>query len=418
MPVDVVLGLQWGDEGKGKIVDFLAPDYDIVARFQGGPNAGHTLYVGSQKLVLHSIPSGVLHDRPLNLIGNGVVLDPAQFHVEVEHLRALGLPLEHKVLISRRAHLILPTHKLLDAASETSKGADRIGSTLRGIGPAYTDKTARSGLRVGDLLFADFKSRYLALRDKHLRTLGPAAEAALAEQEAAWWQGIETLRAFRLVAGEYLLHEALSQQRRILAEGAQGTMLDVDFGTYPFVTSSNTIAGGACTGLGIPPSSVRSVVGVIKAYCTRVGGGPFPTELTDDTGQRIREAGQEYGATTGRPRRCGWLDLVAVRYAVLINGVSRLVVTKADVLNGFSPIALCTAYRINGQITNDFPFDPIREQPEPQYQTFPGWQLDENTTQHPEPLRAFLDAIAAHCGVPVSHVSTGPRREQLLALNN
>ncbi|MCS6916699.1 MAG: adenylosuccinate synthase [Chitinophagales bacterium] len=415
MPVDVVLGLQWGDEGKGKIVDFLAPDYDVVARFQGGPNAGHTLYVNGQKLVLHSIPSGVLHERPLNLIGNGVVLDPAQFHHEVMHLAALGIDLHRNVLVSERAHLILPTHRLLDAASEQRKGTGRIGSTLRGISPAYTDKYARNGLRVGDIRFPDFQSRYESLRDRHLKQLNDADTAELNQQEAAWWQGIDTLRSFRLVAGEYFLNEVLSAGKSVLAEGAQGTMLDVDFGTYPYVTSSHTIAGGACTGLGIPPSAVRSVFGVIKAYCTRVGSGPFPTELDDTLGNRLREAGQEYGATTGRPRRCGWLDLVAVRYAALLSGVSQLMVTKADVLSGFDPLSICVAYEWNGRQTTEFPFDPVRQQPQPVYHTIPGWHLGKNEKGN-DCLYAFLDLIARHVGVPVSHVSTGPERNQLIPL--
>ncbi|MCS6991800.1 MAG: adenylosuccinate synthase [Chitinophagales bacterium] len=414
MPVDVVLGLQWGDEGKGKIVDFLAPSYDIVARFQGGPNAGHTIYMGDSKVVLHSIPSGVLHERPINLIGNGVVLDPAQFAMEVQQLESLGIDLYGKLLISERAHLILPTHRLLDASSESHMGERRIGSTLRGIGPAYTDKAARQGLRVGDIRFGDFVRRYEALRDAHLRRLDQQVSLDLAQQEQQWWAGIERMRAFRLVSGEQVLYEALSQKQLILAEGAQGTMLDIDFGTYPYVTSSNTTAGGVCTGLGIPPTAIRSVLGVIKAYCTRVGSGPFPTELNDETGERLRQAGQEFGATTGRPRRCGWLDLVAVRYAIRLSGVQQLIVTKADVLNGFDPVQVATAYLVNGQPTEQFPYDLVRQKAVPVYRPLRGWNLNHQAASHCETLQAFLDFVAQYTGVPVSHVSTGPQREQVV----
>ena len=364
--VDVILGLQWGDEGKGKIVDYFAPRYDMIARFQGGPNAGHTLYVNDKKVVLHQIPSGIFHEQAINLIGNGVVLDPVTLKRECETVKSFGIDFRQNLYIAQRAHIILPTHRALDKASEISKGNEKIGSTLKGIGPAYMDKTGRNGLRVGDLLDKDFKNQYKRLRAKHQILLdGLHFQEDVSGMEEEFFEALEFMRQFKIVQGEYFINEKLSQGKKVLAEGAQGSMLDVDFGTFPFVTSSNTISAGVCTGLGVAPQQIREVIGVTKAYCTRVGGGPFPTELEDETGDRLRKAGSEFGATTGRPRRCGWIDLVALRYACMINGVTRLVMTKSDVLDDFAKLQICTKYRIGGKETEEIPFQMLQQAIEP-----------------------------------------------------
>src|SRR5882724_6516494 len=364
--VDVILGLQWGDEGKGKIVDYFAPQYDIIARFQGGPNAGHTLYVNEKKVVLHQIPSGIFHEKTLNLIGNGVVLDPVTLKRECEAVAAMGVDYRKTLFISERAHLILPTHRALDKASEVSKGNDKIGSTLKGIGPAYMDKTGRNGLRVGDLLDKSFITQYIKLRLKHQKLLDNFNfHEDISPWEEEFFEALEFMRQFKIVNGEYFINDKISQGKRVLAEGAQGSMLDVDFGTFPFVTSSNTISAGVCTGLGVAPQKIRDVIGVTKAYCTRVGGGPFPTELSDATGEELRKTGNEFGATTGRPRRCGWIDLVALKFACMVNGVTKLVMTKADVLDAFEELKVCTTYGIDGKKTDMVPFQMTKMLIEP-----------------------------------------------------
>jgi adenylosuccinate synthase len=359
MKTDVLLGLQWGDEGKGKIVDVLTPDYSIIARFQGGPNAGHTLEFEGNKHVLHTIPSGIFRKSAINVIGNGVVIDPIVFVKELERLEPYGIDLKNQLLISKKAHLILPTHRMIDAASELSKGLNKIGSTLKGIGPTYMDKTGRNGLRVGDLLNERFNDKYRDLKDKHLSMLQyyPPLEMDLAAMEAEWFRAVDTIKKLTCIDSEHYLNKALADGKSILAEGAQGTMLDIDFGTYPFVTSSNTVSSGTCTGLGVPPSSIGKVIGIFKAYCTRVGSGPFPTELTDEVGEAIRQEGREFGSTTGRARRCGWLDLVQLKYAVMINGVTELYMMKADVLSIFDELFICEAYTIQGELVRDFPYD-------------------------------------------------------------
>jgi len=418
--VDVLLGLQWGDEGKGKIVDYLAPNYDVVARFQGGPNAGHTLNIEGKRIVLHTIPSGVFHERPVNVIGNGVVIDPWEFKKEVKEVTELGIDLRKKLLISQKAHIILPTHKILDAASEHSKGEEKIGSTLKGIGPAYMDKTGRNGIRMGDLFSSDLKSCYGHLKKKHLDLLHLYKfDFDLDAMEQDWWQGIEVLKSFTSVSGEYFMNEQLQNGKKILAEGAQGSMLDIDFGTYPFVTSSNTISASACTGLGIPPSSIREVMGVIKAYCTRVGGGPFPTELSDETGEKMRKEGNEYGAVTGRPRRCGWLDLVAVNYTIMLSGVTQLIITKADVLNIFDEVKVSSEYKSSGKITDQIPFDINTLSPEPQYESLQGWKTDHSMKSKndlPSSLHHFISHVEKQTKTRVSMVSIGVGREQLVEL--
>lgn len=409
--MDVLLGAQWGDEGKGKVVDVVAPRYQVVARFQGGPNAGHTLWIEGRKHVLHTVPSGVFHDGVMNLVGNGVVIDPVIFLQELDGIAASGVDLRGRLAISRRAHLILPTHRALDAASEAEKGKERIGSTLKGIGPTYMDKTGRNGLRVGDLERADLHDRYRGLVRKHERLLslygaaGPDREA-----EERWMHAVDRLRAMDLVDSEHYLDQAFRQGRQVLAEGAQGTLLDIDFGTYPFVTSSSTICAGACTGLGVPPSRIGRVIGIFKAYCTRVGSGPFPTELTDDTGDRIRKAGNEFGSTTGRPRRCGWLDLPALRYAVMINGVSELAMMKADVLNDMDQVRICTHYRVNGTLTDRLPYDV--QDAEPVYADCDGWGTLGSDI--PEALERYIRRIEEAVQVPVRIVSTGPDRRQTI----
>lgn len=409
--VDVLLGAQWGDEGKGKVVDTITPDYGVVARFQGGPNAGHTLIINGRKHVLHTIPSGVFRPGIINLVGNGVVIDPVVFMREVDSLKAIGIDVRENLRIGRRAHLILPSHRALDAASEADKGKSKIGSTLKGIGPTYMDKTGRNGMRVGDLELADMKDRYTALKKKHERLLAMYPEqpaAGFNEQE--WLDAVMRLRELPLVDSEHFVDEALRKGQRVLAEGAQGTLLDIDFGTYPFVTSSNTISAGACTGLGVAPARIGKVIGIFKAYCTRVGSGPFPTELDNELGESIRQAGGEFGATTGRPRRCGWLDLPALRFAVLINGITELAMTKADVLSGMDEVKICTHYEVNGKLTDRMPYD-ITTAIEPVYENMTGWKASDHVDDR---LAAFVERIEHAVGVPITMVSLGPGREQMV----
>lgn len=420
--VDVLLGLQWGDEGKGKIVDYFAGRYDVIARFQGGPNAGHTLYVNGQKVVLRTIPSGVFHEKTINLIGNGVVLDPVAFKKESEDISALGVDLTKNLFIAEKTHIIVPTHRALDKASEIAKGNDKIGSTLKGIGPAYMDKTGRNGLRVGDVLSPDFKNQYEKLKQKHLQLLCQydinEFTEDIANWEAEFFEAIPFLQKMNVVSGEYFLNEKLKAGKKVLAEGAQGSMLDVDFGTYPFVTSSNTISAGVCTGLGIAPQWIKEVIGVTKAYCTRVGGGPFPTELHDATGEKLRSAGHEFGAVTGRPRRCGWIDLVALNYTCMLSGVTQLVMTKSDVLDEFDEVLACTAYEINGQQTKQLPFQLNGLDIKPVWETFNGWSDKTSTCKQfnelPAEMKAFVAAVDSYLGVPVKYVSNGPGRDQIL----
>ncbi len=418
--VDVILGLQWGDEGKGKIVDFFASDYDVVARFQGGPNAGHTLYVNDKKIVLHQIPSGIFHEEKTNLIGNGVVLDPVILRKECNDVGAMGIDYKRNLFISERTHLILPTHRALDKASELSKGHDKIGSTLKGIGPAYMDKTGRNGLRVGDLLDKNFTTQYIKLRMKHQRLLDNFNFTEdITKWEEEFFDALEFLREFKIVNGEYFINEKISSGKKVLAEGAQGSMLDVDFGTFPFVTSSSTISAGVCSGLGIAPQKIKEVIGITKAYCTRVGSGPFPTELTDATGDFIRNAGNEFGSTTGRPRRCGWIDLVALQFACMINGVTRLVMTKADILDGLDELNVCTGYTINGEEKNYVPFQMNRVHIEPVYKSFEGWKTDVSriTTYEnlPEKMKTYIHYMNDFLHVPVKYISNGPGRDQLIS---
>jgi adenylosuccinate synthase len=413
--VDVLLGLQWGDEGKGKIVDVLTPSYNVVARFQGGPNAGHSLEFQGIKHVLHSIPSGIFHPNSVNIIGNGVVLDPVIFAQEIESLKALGVDPTKNLLISKKAHLIVPSHRELDAASEAAKGKEKIGSTLKGIGPTYMDKTGRNGIRVGDIINPNFKEKYQQLKSKHNDVLKQYNYKADIEQhEEIWFKGIEAIKEFTLIDSEYEINQLIGQNKKILAEGAQGSLLDIDFGSYPFVTSSNTICAGACTGLGIAPSRIGQVLGIFKAYCTRVGSGPFPTELENEVGQKLRDMGNEYGSTTGRPRRCGWLDLVALKYAVMINGVTSLIMTKADVLDTFETIKIATAYKVNGEVTTKLPFD-IDIDIEPVYQEFKGWNTPisdlKSEKDFPKELKDYISFIEQETGVPISIVSVGPDRE-------
>lgn len=417
--VDVILGLQWGDEGKGKIVDYFAPRYDMIARFQGGPNAGHTLYIGDKKVVLHQIPSGIFHENAINLIGNGVVLDPVTLKRECETVKTFGIDFRKNLYLAQRTHIILPTHRALDKASEISKGNEKIGSTLKGIGPAYMDKTGRNGLRVGDLLDKDFKNQYQRLRTKHqilLDSLHFQEDVSTMEDE--FFEALEFLRQLKIVQGEYFINEKLRQGKKVLAEGAQGSMLDVDFGTFPFVTSSNTISAGVCTGLGVAPQQIREVIGVTKAYCTRVGSGPFPTELDDETGERLRKAGSEFGATTGRPRRCGWIDLVALRYACMINGVTKLVMTKSDVLDDFENLNMCTKYLISGKETEEIPFQMLQETIEPVLSGFKGWKEDITAIKDfqalPSEMKTYISFIDSYLKVKVSYISNGPGRDQLI----
>src|SRR6476646_1210504 len=385
--VDLILGLQWGDEGKGKIVDFFAKDYDVIARFQGGPNAGHTLYVKDKKIVLHQIPSGVFHEGVTNLIGNGVVLDAVTLKRECDTVASFGIDLKKNLFISERTHLILPTHRALDKAAELSKGTDKIGSTLKGIGPAYMDKTGRNGMRVGDLLDKSFITSYIKLRLKHQKLLDNYGfQEDIGPWEEEFFEAVEFLKQLNIVNGEYFVNDRLADGKKVLAEGAQGSMLDIDFGTFPFVTSSNTTTAGVCSGLGVAPQMIREVIGVTKAYCTRVGGGPFPTELENETGERLRKLGSEFGATTGRPRRCGWIDLVALKYACMINGVTSMVMTKADVLDGFAELQLCTGYKIGGVVVDAVPFQMTRTAIEPEYVKKAGWHVNTSDKTTPKQL--------------------------------
>ena len=420
MSVDVLLGLQWGDEGKGKIVDYLAPRYPVVARFQGGPNAGHTLEFDDVKHVLHQIPSGVFRSEVHNVIGNGVVLDPIIFQQELDKLQAYGLSLTSHLYVSKKAQLILPTHRLLDAAYEQSKGKDKIGSTLKGIGPTYQDKIGRLGLRVGDILQPDFEQRYEALRAEHQRKLSYYQyDYDLSEAEPQFWAAISMLRGMQLIDSEYFINQKLREGTRVLAEGAQGSLLDIDFGSYPFVTSSTTTAAGACTGLGVAPGRIGEVFGIFKAYCTRVGSGPFVTELHDKTGEFLRAEGHEFGATTGRPRRCGWLDLPALKYAIAINGATQLFMMKADVLNQLETLQVCTHYRLaDGSVIDYIPFEICNNEIEPVYQSLPGWQRDltdlSSFEELPDALRQYISFIEEAVDVPVNIVSTGPNRRETI----
>ncbi len=418
--VDVILGLQWGDEGKGKIVDYLAPQYDIVARFQGGPNAGHTLVFGGKKYVLHTVPSGIFRPELGNVIGNGVVIDPVTLAQELQALDAAGVEWRRRLFVARKAHLILPTHRYLDAASEAAKGKEKIGSTLRGIGPTYMDKTGRNGLRVGDLIHAHFRDKYEQLKAKHLQLLKlyPPVAYDLEAEERRWFESLKWLRTLQIVDSAYLINEALDKGQRVLAEGAQGAMLDIDFGTYPFVTSSNTVSASVCIGLGVSPARIGEVFGIAKAYTTRVGSGPFPTELTDEVGARLQQEGHEFGATTGRPRRCGWLDLVQLRYTAMLNGVTQLVLTKIDVLNSFETIRAATHYRIEGQLTQKVPYDLMDISIEPVWKEFLGWRSSIADVQHyeafPKELKHYIRAIEEALRVPVTMISTGPERQRLV----
>ena len=417
MKVDVLLGLQWGDEGKGKVVDVLTPKYDVVTRFQGGPNAGHTLEFEGQKYVLRSIPSGIFQGGKINVIGNGVVLDPILFRQEAENLAESGHDLTQRLYISKKAHLIMPTHRILDAAYEAAKGDAKIGTTGRGIGPTYVDKVGRNGLRVGDLLH-NFDEKYASAKKKHetiLRGLGYEYDITSLEKE--WFEALEYLKKFTLIDSEHFINRFLREEKSVLAEGAQGTMLDVDFGSYPFVTSSNTTCAGACVGLGVAPRQIGEVFGIFKAYCTRVGAGPFPTELFDETGEKLGQLGHEFGAVTGRKRRCGWIDLVALRYAIMINGVTQLIMMKSDVLDSFDTIKACVAYKMNGVETEDFPFD-ICETVEPVYVEMVGWKTDmtkmTSESQFPEEFNAYVSFLEEELGVPIKIVSVGPDRAQTI----
>ncbi len=420
MKVDVLLGLQWGDEGKGKIVDVLTPEYDIISRFQGGPNAGHTLIFNDEKHVLHTIPSGVFRKDTLNVIGNGVVIDPVILKGEVTKLKNAGVDVSKVINISKKAHLILPTHRMLDAASEQAKGNDKIGSTLKGIGPTYMDKTGRNGLRVGDTMANNFNDQYTKLKEKHLTLLGHYNfdTSSLLELEKEWLAAVEEMKEMPFIDSEHFINNARKEGKRILAEGAQGSLLDIDFGSYPFVTSSNTITAGACTGLGIAPGSIGEVFGIFKAYCTRVGSGPFPTELFDDNGKELAEKGHEFGATTGRPRRCGWLDLPALKYAVMLNGVTKLIMTKADVMSDMDEINICTHYNHNGEVIDYLPYDICNIEAKPVYTSLPGWNKDltqvKSELDFPENLVKYIDYIEREVGVPISIVSVGPDREQTI----
>ena len=416
MKIDILLGLQWGDEGKGKIVDVLCPEYDVIARFQGGPNAGHTLKIEGKQTVLHSIPSGIFHNAVINVIGNGVVLDPVIFEDEIKMIDELNIDIRSILKISKKAHLILPTHRILDAASEAAKGKSKIGSTLKGIGPTYMDKTGRNGLRVGDIISPNFKEKYNTLKEKHKNLLSQFNyEYDETEYEDKWFQSIEKIKEFELVDNEYYINDFLVRNKKVLAEGAQGTLLDIDFGSYPFVTSSNTVCAGACTGLGVSPATIGEVYGIVKAYCTRVGSGPFPTELNDETGEKLRDVGKEYGATTGRPRRCGWLDLVALKYSVMINGVTQIIITKIDILSEFDTIKVCTSYKNrNGSIQDTLPYS-LEDVVSPVYEELKGWKTDISDVRIeedlPVELKQYISYIESYIGVPVKIISVGPGRE-------
>ncbi|MBN2485600.1 MAG: adenylosuccinate synthase [Bacteroidales bacterium] len=422
MKVDVLLGLQWGDEGKGKIVDVLTPQYNVIARFQGGPNAGHTLEFNNIKHVLHTIPSGIFREGQINIIGNGVVIDPIIFKKEIDKLKTINVDISKQLLISKKAHLILPSHRILDAASEAAKGKTKIGSTLKGIGPTYMDKTGRNGLRIGDILSVDFKEKYNALLQKHQELLKMYNyEYKLEEFEAGWFEGIEEIKKYRIIDSEHYLNQLLTEGKTVLAEGAQGTLLDVDFGSYPYVTSSNTITAGACTGLGVAPNRIGKVLGVFKAYCTRVGSGPFPTELHCDTGELIRKKGNEFGSTTGRPRRCGWLDLPALNYAIMLNGVTSLIMMKADVLSGFDKIKVATGYKLDsGETINYLPYD-LETVTGVVFEELDGWSendLKEVKCKNclPGSLKKYIAFIEEKTKVPVSIISLGPNRNQTIML--
>jgi adenylosuccinate synthase len=417
--VDVVLGLQWGDEGKGKVVDVLTPNYTVVARFQGGPNAGHSLHFGDKSFVLRTVPSGIFRDGSINVIGNGVVVDPVSLAEELKSIAAQGIPVEKKLLISKKAHIILPTHRMLDAASEAAKGKSKIGSTLKGIGPTYMDKTGRNGLRFGDVLAEDFIERYNRLKAKHVEMLSQyeGFEYDVTEYEKTWMEGIDYLRGFEFIDSEHTINKYIDEDVPILAEGAQGSLLDVDFGTYPFVTSSNTVCAGVCTGLGVAPTKIGDVYGIFKAYCTRVGSGPFPTELFDETGKELGRIGHEFGAVTGRPRRCGWLDLVALKYAVMVDGVTQLIMMKSDVMNDFDTIKVATAYRIGDEVVNHFPYE-VNDSIEPIYTEFKGWKCDickvRRYEDFPEEFKQYVEFIERETGVPVKIISVGPDREETI----
>ena len=417
--VDVVLGLQWGDEGKGKVVDVLTPNYTVVARFQGGPNAGHSLHFGDKSFVLRTVPSGIFRDGSINIIGNGVVVDPVSLAEELKSIAAQGIPVEKKLLISKKAHIILPTHRMLDAASEAAKGKSKIGSTLKGIGPTYMDKTGRNGLRFGDVLAEDFVDRYNRLKAKHVDMLAQyeGFEYDVTEYEKTWMEGIDYLRGFEFIDSEHVVNKYIDEDVPILAEGAQGSLLDVDFGTYPFVTSSNTVCAGVCTGLGVAPTKIGDVYGIFKAYCTRVGSGPFPTELFDETGKELGRIGHEFGAVTGRPRRCGWLDLVALKYAVMVDGVTQLIMMKSDVMNDFDTIKVATAYRVNGELVEHFPYE-VNDSIEPVYTEFKGWKCDICKVRHyddfPVEFKQYVEFIEQQTGVPVKIISVGPDRDETI----
>lgn len=427
MKIDVLLGLQWGDEGKGKIVDVLTPNYDIIARFQGGPNAGHTIEFEGKKFILHTIPSGVFNKHTINIIGNGVIIDPHIIHKEFRNLYSHGIHTENNLLISRKAHLILPTHRMLDAASESAKGKSKIGSTLKGIGPAYTDKIGRNGLRIGDIESEGFMQKYGHIKAKHIQLMGlydfdykrnKIEDLSFEEYEKAWFAGIDAIKEYTFIDSEYYINEALDSGKRILAEGAQGTMLDIDFGSYPFVTSSNTITSGVCSGLGVSPNKIGEVFGVFKAYCTRVGGGPFPSELQDDDGKRLRDEGREYGSTTGRPRRCGWLDLVALKYAIMLNGVSKLFMMKTDVLNSFETLKIGTGYHYQEKQIDYIPFEYNETSLVPVYTALEGWHQDicgiRTKDQIPEILADYVKFIENETAVPIGIISVGPDRSQTI----
>ncbi len=418
---DVLLGLQWGDEGKGKIVDVLTPDYDIIARFQGGPNAGHTLEFNGIKHVLHTIPSGIFHPTAINVVGNGVVIDPVIFRKEIEALQKLGVDVQSKLLISKRAHLILPTHRLIDAASEASKGKNKIGSTLKGIGPTYMDKTGRNGLRIGDIETDEFNEKYNALVEKHKQLLSfHQYDYNLSELEPAWFEAIEFLKQLQFVETEHYLNNAIKNGKRVLAEGAQGSLLDIDFGSYPFVTSSNTICAGACNGLGIAPNRIGKVIGIFKAYCTRVGSGPFPTELDNATGEKMRQIGREFGSTTGRARRTGWLDLPALKYAVMVNGVTELMMMKADVLSDFQTIEVCTHYSYRGKTIDYLPYNIDPAYLKPVTVKLKGWNADlttiDNKSKFPQELMDYIRFVETAVETPISIVSVGPDRTQTIRM--
>jgi len=417
MKVDVLLGLQWGDEGKGKIVDVLTPQYNVITRFQGGANAGHSLEFNNTKHVLHLIPSGIFHENTINIIGNGVVLDPTIFKVEIDEItNKFNIDTTKRLQIAKKANIIIPTHKILDGAMEQAKGKSKIGSTLKGIGPAYTDKISRSALRVGDILSDNFVEKYNNLKNQHLKLLKLYDfEFNLSELEESFFEGIELIKKFKLIDAEHIVNKYINENdKKILAEGAQGSMLDIDYGSYPFVTSSNTICAGACSGMGIAPSKIGDVKGIFKAYCTRVGSGPFPTELFDDDGQKLRDVGNEYGSTTGRPRRCGWLDLVALKYSVMLNGVTEFMMTKADVLDNFNTIKVAVAYKVNGETLDYFPYD-INDNIEPVFKEFKGWMCDisniDNEKDLPKELMTYIEYIEKETGVPIKIVSVGPDRD-------